>query len=1059
MKTQYIDDDGHDGFPAFGFRAGSDVKIAHKQILPDRLSAEFSILVSAKPKSRRGGFLFAVMNTYDTVVELGVRVAPEGINTTILTLFYTGPTEYYSRAIANFTVPKFTGRWIRFAFRVALDNVTLFFNCLETETVAVQRRPVELEFDSASTLYIAQAGPTIEEPYEGALDQLKIYRDPNMAAQQCKTNFEEFHYLDEDINNEIYVERTDYDRTYREGSSTSDDLGIFPPPPPPPDGKNCLQCGKENCCNVVSDHDKAAGRYRGEKGDRGPRGPPGESIRGPPGPPGPPGSPGLPASEGSCSCNTTSILAALPERSSPAYAVEGRAGSPGPPGLPGPTGERGPPGYKGDKGDRGERGPQGASGVQGIKGDPGRDGVQGPPGPPGPPGPVEFENVDPSWKTRGPFKESVIGGPLLRTGVPGPKGEPGKQGPSGPKGDRGAQGPKGPMGEAGHKGERGDRGLPGEKGSIGLKGDRGDPGVDGIPGTPGKLGDKGEKGDLGPPGPPGISVGSTDISSVVPNLAGIKGEPGQKGEKGDRGSDGEAGIPGVPGSVGASGGPGEKGEPGVDGAVGPVGPPGSKGEKGDKGPPGAVIVAEGNAQIVTVKGEKGEMGKRGRRGKPGPMGPPGPPGKAGDIGLPGWMGRPGIPGIGGQKGEKGDSGGPKGDKGDRGQDGAPGKDGIPGTPGPPGPAGPPGPQGLPGPPSTGDIVKYVPVPGPPGPPGPPGQPGLSIQGPKGEPGVVAAYGEAMRYNLRPGRATAAPPLVAHIKEELPIKVVPGALTFHNKEVLVRMTEASPLGTMAFVIEEDALVIRVKRGWQYIALGSLLTTSAPPPPTTASPPLKLPFEASNLVNHAIRSADGSHLRLAALNEPSTGDAHGVRGADYACYREARRAGLRATFRAMLSSRVQNVDSLVRLQDRKLPVVNLHGELLYHSWAEMFKGDGAPFQQQPVKIYSFSGKNVLNDPTWPVKVVWHGALPNGERALDFSCDAWHNSSRDKVGLAASLRSVGLLEQTPYSCDKKLIILCIEATSEGQKRKRRDINLRIPQTSGIDSLKIILSRSIRI
>ncbi|CAH1994165.1 unnamed protein product [Acanthoscelides obtectus] len=896
---------------------------------------------------------------------------------------------------------------------------------------------------------------------KGALDQLKIFRDPNMAAQQCKTNFEEFHYLDEDINNEIYVERTDYDRTYREGSGTADDLGVFPPPPPPPDGKDCLQCGKENCCNFIpSDLDKAAGRYRGEKGDRGPRGPPGESIRGPPGPPGPPGSPGLPAAEGSCSCNITSILAALPERSSSAYAVEGRAGSPGPPGLPGPAGERGPSGHKGDKGDRGERGPQGASGVQGIKGEPGKDGVQGPPGPPGPPGPVEFENVDPSWKTRGPFKESVIGGPLLRGGVPGPKGEVGKPGPAGPKGDRGAQGPKGPAGEPGHKGDRGDRGLPGDKGSMGPKADRGDPGVDGIPGTPGKSGDKGEKGDLGPPGPPGISVGTTDISSVVPNLAGIKGEPGQKGEKGDKGSDGEAGVPGVSGSAGASGPPGEKGDPGVDGAVGPVGPPGSKGDKGEKGPPGAVIVAEGNAQIVTVKGEKGEMGKRGRRGKLGPMGPPGPPGKPGDIGLPGWMGRPGIPGIEGPKGEKGDSGGPKGDKGDRGQDGTPGKDGAPGPPGPPGPAGPTGPQGIPGPPASGDAVKYVPVPGPPGPPGPPGHPGLSIQGPKGEPGIVAAYGEAVRYNLRPGhkssldelralreledlkeysgRATAAPPLATHSKEELPVKVVPGALTFHNKEVLGRMTESSPLGTMAFIIEEDALVIRVRRGWQYIALGSLLTTYTPPPLTTMSPPLKLPFEASNLVNHAVRSADGSHLRLAALNEPSTGNAHGVSGADYACYREARRAGLRATFRAMLSSRTQNVDSLVRLQDRKLPVVNLHGELLYHSWAEMFKGDGAPFPQQPAKIYSFSGKNVLNDPTWPLKAVWHGALPNGERALDFSCDSWHNSSRDKVGLAASLRGTGLLEQTPFSCDKKLIMLCIEATSEGQKRKRRDINL---------------------
>lgn len=66
-KTQYMDDDGHDGFPAFGFKVGSDVKIAHRQILPEKLSAEFSILISAKPKTRRGGFIFAVVNPYETV--------------------------------------------------------------------------------------------------------------------------------------------------------------------------------------------------------------------------------------------------------------------------------------------------------------------------------------------------------------------------------------------------------------------------------------------------------------------------------------------------------------------------------------------------------------------------------------------------------------------------------------------------------------------------------------------------------------------------------------------------------------------------------------------------------------------------------------------------------------------------------------------------------------------------------------------------------------------------------------------------------------------------------
>lgn len=180
-----------------------------------------------------------------------------------------------------------------------------------------------------------------------------------------------------------------------------------------------------------------------------------------------------------------------------------------------------------------------------------------------------------------------------------------------------------------------------------------------------------------------------------------------------------------------------------------------------------------------------------------------------------------------------------------------------------------------------------------------------------------------------------------------------------------------------------------------------------------------------------------LRMAALNEAYTGDVHGVRGADYACYREARRAGLGGTFRAFLSSRVQNVDSIVRQADRKLPVSNLRGEVLFNSWSEMFKGDGAPFPHPP-RIYSFNGKNVLTDLSWPNKAVWHGALPNGERALDTSCDAWHSASNDKVGLAGSLQGQRLLEQNLYTCDKKFILLCIEATSElFVQRRRRDLN----------------------
>lgn len=132
----------------------------------------------------------------------------------------------------------------------------------------------------------------------------------------------------------------------------------------------------------------------------------------------------------------------------------------------------------------------------------------------------------------------------------------------------------------------------------------------------------------------------------------------------------------------------------------------------------------------------------------------------------------------------------------------------------------------------------------------------------------------------------------------------------------------------------------------------------------------------------------------------------------------------------------MDSIVRQSDRKLPVTNIRGDVLFNSWAEMFKGDGAPFPHPP-RIYSFNGRNVLNDITWPVKSVWHGASLNGERNLDTSCDAWHSGYNDRFGLAGSLLGPRLLEQTPVPCNMRLILLCIEATTEQfVLRRKRDL-----------------------
>ncbi|KAL3275609.1 hypothetical protein HHI36_020362 [Cryptolaemus montrouzieri] len=106
-----------------------------------------------------------------------------------------------------------------------------------------------------------------------------------------------------------------------------------------------------------------------------------------------------------------------------------------------------------------------------------------------------------------------------------------------------------------------------------------------------------------------------------------------------------------------------------------------------------------------------------------------------------------------------------------------------------------------------------------------------------------------------GRATASPPVLK--EEDVPRQIVPGAVSFQDKTAMMKMTSISPVGTIAYVIEEEAILVRVNNGWQYIALGSLLPVTTPAPPTTNNPHLRPPFEVSNLINHISKPADISN----------------------------------------------------------------------------------------------------------------------------------------------------------------------------------------------------------
>lgn len=68
-----------------------------------------------------------------------------------------------------------------------------------------------------------------------------------------------------------------------------------------------------------------------------------------------------------------------------------------------------------------------------------------------------------------------------------------------------------------------------------------------------------------------------------------------------------------------------------------------------------------------------------------------------------------------------------------------------------------------------------------------------------------------------------------------------------------------------------------------------------------------------------------LHVIAVNSPQTGSMRGIRGADFLCFTQAQAIGMKGTFRAFLSAKLQDLHSIVRKVDRdRLPIVNLKVE---------------------------------------------------------------------------------------------------------------------------------------
>uniref|UniRef100_A0A3P8NLQ9 Thrombospondin-like N-terminal domain-containing protein n=1 Tax=Astatotilapia calliptera TaxID=8154 RepID=A0A3P8NLQ9_ASTCA len=568
------------------------------------------------------------------------------------------------------------------------------------------------------------------------------------------------------------------------------------------------------------------------------------------------------------------------------------------------------------------------------------------------------------------------------------------------------------------------------QGPMGPKGDRGDPGPPGY-------GEKGEKGE------PGLVIGPDGNFLNLAQLAGPKGPYGPPGLKG------EIGMPGRPGRPGINGYKGEKGEPGVGSGFGyPVSintiintlaweayifffSPG----------------ASPNVDIYTLrnelKGERGESGVKGEKGEPG--------GGYYDPRFGGVQGPPGPPGLPGPKG-----------------------DSIIGPPGPSGPTGPPG-------------IGYDGRPGPPGPPGPPGtlsgsyrpnyrkclfpqkkeKKDTSLLGKK----TIQIY-RSYDTMIATARRQEEGSLIYIIdRADLYLRVRDGVrqvmLGEYNpffRDLENEVAEVQPPPVILYPQSQDQ---SQNNGAGHYSEGfTLIKPIEPPAPTPADPRYfpkydpRFPDQThtghtdGRFANQQTESRfpvtpqrqpvppvlepaghfdiQGSGLHLIALNSPHTGNMRGIRGADFLCFQQARAIGLKGTFRAFLSSKLQDLYTIVRRSDRdSVPIVNLKNQVLFSSWDSLF-GDNASKMRENVPIYSFDGRDILRDSAWPEKMVWHGSSKKGHRQTDQYCETWRTGDHAVTGLASSLHSGHLLQQSPSSCSGSYIVLCIENAFTSPSKK---------------------------
>jgi hypothetical protein len=116
---------GSDGFPAFSINRVANLRSPAQLIVPPRLD-EFAIMAIFRSNKPPEGFLFSIINSLESVIQLGVKVASSYNNINISLIYNDPSTDSPSESLVTFEpLPYEPKHWLNIAFQVMNDRVTL----------------------------------------------------------------------------------------------------------------------------------------------------------------------------------------------------------------------------------------------------------------------------------------------------------------------------------------------------------------------------------------------------------------------------------------------------------------------------------------------------------------------------------------------------------------------------------------------------------------------------------------------------------------------------------------------------------------------------------------------------------------------------------------------------------------------------------------------------------------------------------------------------------------------------------------------------------------------